>query len=49
MPTDAQAIELLRNQVGEIIFGTFFVLIGVMAAAIAAIRRGKGIKVISDC
>ena len=46
MPTDAQAIELLRNQVGEIIFGTFFVLIGVMAAAIAAIRRGKGIKVI---
>jgi sigma-B regulation protein RsbU (phosphoserine phosphatase) len=46
MPTDTQALELIRNQVGEIIFGTFFVLIGLIAGAIAVIRSGKGVKVI---
>ena len=46
MPTDTQALELLRNQVGQIIFGTVFGLIGLTAAAIAVIRRGKGVKVI---
>lgn len=42
--TDAAA--LLRNQLPEIIAGLFFVLVGLVAFAIAAIRRKSGVRLL---
>jgi sigma-B regulation protein RsbU (phosphoserine phosphatase) len=36
---DAETVSALREQLGEIVFGTVFVLIGVVACAIALLRR----------
>ena len=41
-----QTIEQLGQQVGEIIFGTIFVMIGLTATGIAVIRRGKNIRIL---
>jgi len=39
-----QVAELLREQLPQIIAGTFFVLAALVAFAIASIRRGSGVK-----
>jgi phosphoserine phosphatase RsbU/P len=41
-----QNISQLNQQLGEIIFGTFFLLVGLVSASIALLRRGKDIKIL---
>jgi phosphoserine phosphatase RsbU/P len=46
MSPEQQVLAMLRDQVGEICFGTTFVVIGVAALAVAAIRRRSGVRAI---
>ena len=46
MPNEVQSIEQLSRQVGEIFFGTLFFLVGLIAAGIALIRRGRGVRIL---
>jgi sigma-B regulation protein RsbU (phosphoserine phosphatase) len=46
MQNELQNIGQLSNQVGEIIFGTIFLLVGLISAGIALIRRGKGFQIL---
>lgn len=39
-------IDQLSHYLGEIIFGTVFLLVGLVAAAIAAMRRGRGFRIL---
>jgi sigma-B regulation protein RsbU (phosphoserine phosphatase) len=41
-----QTIEQISHYIGEIMFGTFFMLTGLTAAGIAMIRRGKGFRIL---
>jgi sigma-B regulation protein RsbU (phosphoserine phosphatase) len=47
MKTEAQALEFLSGQIGDIVFGTAFLLFGLLAAAIAALRRRFGVQVLA--
>jgi phosphoserine phosphatase RsbU/P len=42
-----QNTEILRYHVSEIIFGTIFLAVGLTAAGIALIRRGKGFRILA--
>jgi len=44
MQNEIESITEIRLQLGQIIFGTFFVIIGLFSASIALLRRGKGIQ-----
>jgi len=46
MSAETQVVSLLRGQLADIIFGTFFVLLGLIALSIAAIRRRGGVRVL---
>ncbi len=46
MQNEMQNISQLSQQLGEIIFGTFFLLVGLVSASIALLRRGKDIKIL---
>jgi phosphoserine phosphatase RsbU/P len=46
MQNEMQNIGQLSEQLGEIIFGTFFFLVGLVSASIALVRRGKDIKIL---
>jgi sigma-B regulation protein RsbU (phosphoserine phosphatase) len=46
MSAETEVVSLLRGQLADIIFGTFFVLIGLIALSIAAIRRRGGVRVL---
>jgi len=46
MQNEIETLEQLRLQAVEIIFGTFFVLVGVFSGAIALLRREKGSQVL---
>lgn len=46
MSNEIQTIEQLSQLVGEIIFGTFFLLIGLISVTIAILRQGKGTKIL---
>jgi hypothetical protein len=43
---DPQLQTILRDTVADIIFGTVFLLAGLAACAIAAIRRRSGVRVL---
>jgi sigma-B regulation protein RsbU (phosphoserine phosphatase) len=46
MDLDTQAITMLRNDIGAIILGTLFLVIGLISWAIAAIRRRSRIRIL---
>lgn len=46
MQNEMQNISQLSRQLGEITFGTFFLLVGLVSASIALLRRGKDIKIL---
>ncbi len=46
MQNEMQNIGQLSQQLGEIIFGTFFFLVGLVSASIALLRRGEDIKIL---
>jgi phosphoserine phosphatase RsbU/P len=46
MSAETEVVSLLRGQLADIISGTFFVLIGLIALSIAAIRRRGGVRVL---
>jgi sigma-B regulation protein RsbU (phosphoserine phosphatase) len=46
MQNEIQTIEQLSQQLGEIIFGTFFLLIGLISVAIALLRREIGVQIL---
>jgi sigma-B regulation protein RsbU (phosphoserine phosphatase) len=46
MSAETEVVSLLRGQLADIISGTFFVLIGLIAFSIAAIRRRGGVRVL---
>ena len=47
MNTEAQVLKFLSGQVGDIVFGTSFLLFGLVAAAIAMLRRRFGVQALS--
>lgn len=46
MNVDSQTVSLLRGEIIQIISGTFFVGLGLLALIIAVIRRGSGVRVL---
>jgi sigma-B regulation protein RsbU (phosphoserine phosphatase) len=46
MNPDGQVVALLRGQIADIILGTVFLFFGLIACAIAAIRRRSGVRLI---
>lgn len=46
MSAEEQVLTMLRDQVAEICFGTTFIVIGLAALAVAAIRRRSGVRAI---
>ena len=46
MSPEAEALAMLRGQLIEICFGTTFVVIGLVALAVAAIRRRTGVRAV---
>lgn len=43
---DAQVVSLLRTQLATIFSGTFFVLVGLIAFSVAAVRRRGGVSIL---
>lgn len=46
MNPDSKVVAILRGQIADIIFGTVFLFFGMIACAIAAIRRRSGVRLI---
>ncbi len=46
MQNEMQNISQLSQQLGEIIFGTFFLLVGLVSVSIALLRRGRDIRIL---
>ena len=46
MQNEIQIVAQIGHYVGEIIFGTVFLLVGLVAAAIAVMRRGTGFRIL---
>jgi len=46
MTPDAQAMAVLRNQVGGIALGSVFLFIGLAAAAIAGLHRRQNVRLV---
>ncbi len=46
MQTEIDTIGQLRLELGQVIFGTFFVIIGLFSGAIALLRREKGSQIL---
>jgi sigma-B regulation protein RsbU (phosphoserine phosphatase) len=46
MNGDIDSIVVLRVQIGQIIFGTFFIIFGLLTAAIAILRRERGLQIL---
>jgi sigma-B regulation protein RsbU (phosphoserine phosphatase) len=46
MQTEIETIEQFRLQLGQVIFGTFFTIFGLLTAAIAILRREKGLQIL---
>ena len=46
MNSDIQAVAMLRNEIGAIILGTLFSVMGLISWAIAAIRRRSRVRIL---
>ncbi len=46
MTPEPQTLAVLRSEVGNIVAGSFFLIIGVLAFAIALVRRRGGVRIL---